>query len=245
MMFDELHDPEPLDVDLRQFAIVAERARAIRQRRTKIGVRAACVGFVAVGAAVFGSVIPGSGRDAVRLEPLPSFAPTTPITSGPTTVPDAATTSPSGVEPVPLSQAAMLPSLAPIELAEPVVVDAGGRNVEVYQDTSRRVCIRSAGTELGCSEPDVRLYATNLTEDGGADDDAHDTDAATPPAIVLVVDDDVKLNFLTVGAACAPGDRAGAPSTVRVWVCEGLDVDRATVEDRGFGVVVIATTPER
>lgn len=245
MMFDELHDPEPLDVGLRQFAIVAERARAIRQRRTKIGVRAACVGFVALGAAAVWSAVPGSGGDPVHLEPLPSFVPTTPTTSAPTTVPDAATTPTSGVEPVRLGQAAMLPSLPPIELAAPVVVDAGGRNVEVYQDTARRVCIRSARTELGCSEPDVRLYVTEVADDdGGADVDAYDADGATPP-VVVVVDDEVRLNFLTIGAACAPDDQAGGPSTVRVWVCEGLDVDRATVENRGSGVVVIATTPER
>lgn len=243
MMFDELHDPEPLDVGLHQFAIVAERARAIRRRRTTIGVRTACIGFVALGAAAVWSAMPGSGGDPGPLEQLPSFVVTTQSTAPPTTVQVTATTPTSDVTPVPLTRAAMLPSLPPIALAGPVVVEAGGRDVEIHRDASRRVCARSADADLGCSEPDVRLYVTEIA----AVDDGTDVapDASTATVHVVVVDDDVRLNFLTVGAACAPGDQAGRPPTVRVWVCEGLDVDRTTVEDRGSGVVLIATRPDR
>jgi hypothetical protein len=249
MMFDELHDPEPLDVGVRQLAIVAERARAIRQRRNKVGVRTLCVGVVALGAAAAWSTVPRSTGDPLRLEPLPtapstSIAPSTSTapTTSVTTAPHTATTPAVAIEPIPLLQAAMLPSLPAIEITRPVVVAVAGDDVEVYQDDSRRVCVRSSDAELGCSEPDVRLHVGDLAGRGG--DGALDTDAAGP-YVVIVVDDDVRLNFLTVGAVCAPGNQIDGRSTVRVWVCEGLDVARATADDRGSGVVVIATTAER
>jgi hypothetical protein len=233
MMFDELHDPEPLDVGLRQFAIVAERARAIRQRRARLAVRAACVGFVVLGGAAAWAAVPGVGGDTARLEPLPTIVPTTPGTIAPSTIADTAVPVTSDAGPVPLGEAAMLASLPPIELAAPVEVDAGGRKVEVYQDTSSRVCARSGDTELDCSARDARLYVTDVSAAGGEDWN------------VVVVDLGVRLHFVTVGAACAPGEPPGGASTARVWVCEGLDVDRAMVEDRGSGVVVITTAQQR
>lgn len=250
-MFDELHDPEPLDVGLHQFAIVAERARAIRRRRARVGVRVASVGVVALGAAAIWTAMPGTGGDPVQLEPLPPVVTTvpthTPTTIGrasattvPTTVPEARPT--ADVDVVPLGQAAMLRSLPQIELTAPVVVDVGGRTVEIDQDESGRVCIRAGDAEVGCSEPDVRLYAVQVDAPVPVDDAESDV---APLRVVLVVDDDVRLNFLTVGASCAPKNIVGGSAPVRVWVCEGLDVDRATVQDRGSGVVVIATTPER
>ena len=225
MTFDDLHDPDPPRPGMCEFAIVAERANAIRRRRAQIAVRSTCV-VLALGAAIT-LAFTRFDRDDGGMVPADTPSPTVPVTS----LTQTTTTSPPAptgdAAPILLAEASLLTGLPPIEMsAVPIPIGATGRSEIVALDDGQ-ICTRTdVGPVSECAPAGVGLYAVdeNLS-------------------VTVVADDEVRLNFLVVGATCSrtPLSR----TDVVVWTCNDLDVQQTTAEVRDDGIVVIASEQER
>ena len=91
MVFDELHDPQPPEPGIREFAIVAERAQAIRRRRAAWVVRVASV-FLVVGAVGSLYLLANRTETTPSGPPVATPAPRSEATGPPATQPAPAST---------------------------------------------------------------------------------------------------------------------------------------------------------
>jgi hypothetical protein len=222
MIFDDLHDPRPPRPGMREFAIVAERAHAIRRRRIRHTMRWACALIVVACGAGIALTVGGRELQTTNDPPGPG--------------PDAVVASAQ----VPLGESERIAQLPAVTLRQTVSLRSEAGAVELSQTADGRICASagSGSTALACAPPHTGLVAVELTVEPSSE--------SSSPSTVIAVDGSVDVNFLTVGVTCGrPGADPGIDLLVDVWLCDGLDVDRATAEAKAPDLVVITTTSER
>lgn len=234
MIFDDLHDPDPPSPGMSELASIAERAQEIRRERNRRLLRWACAVVIAVGGVAIATV--PWGRPSAPLQP-PGV--TVPTTTPPTTDEDAARStttvgaipSPATNEAVPLTDAGRLEGIPPVRLDGATQFAFANGSIELEQTSDGRLCGRllDDDAQRTCTAPGVSLYALPLSSAGASD----------PSRTVIAVDATVAVNFLTVDAACSAAFRPAVEVDVDVWLCDGLDADRATAVVRRDGLVAI------
>jgi hypothetical protein len=209
MRFDELHDPDPPEPGMREFALVAERAQGIRQRRAAWVVRIAGVVVVAGAAVAIYQVSARSGTTpsappvTTELSPMPSTAST-----------------------LNLADAQSASALPPIALGPGLLTISDEPLVEIFEATDGSTC----------TQADVTVHTPSCAP-AGAGFVAIEYGEGDATRLAIVVDPTVDVSFDAADAECTQGFPDFAVE--QVWVCAGLDADTTTVEIQAADRVVV------
>jgi hypothetical protein len=207
-MFDELHDPDPPAPGMHEFAVVAERAREIRQRRVAWVSRATSLVIVA-GAAL--AMFQVSGNDGPTSGPPATSAVPAAIT---TLDPSGAGATPSTVS---LGAAQSASALPPIVLGPGRLTISDDPLVEIFEATDGSTCADAA---VALSSP--------TCAPAGAGFVVFEYGEGEAARLAIIVDPTVAVGFDAPEATCTQTFPDFA--VVQVSVCAGLDADTATVE---------------
>jgi hypothetical protein len=218
MVFDELHDPQPPEPGIREFAIVAERAQAIRRRRAAWVVRVASV-FLVVGAVGSLYLLANRTETTPSGPPVATPAPRSEATGPPATQPAPAST-------VGLTAAQSASALPPIELGPGLLTISDEPLVEIFEATDGRTCVQTS----------VAISTANCAP-AGAGFVVIDYGEGAARRVALVVDPTIDVGFDDSSATCSRTFPDFA--VVQVVVCSGLDLATATVEVPGPDRLVI------
>jgi hypothetical protein len=222
MRFDELHDPDPPEPGMREFALVAERAQGIRQRRAAWVVRIASVVVVA-GAAV--AIYQVSARSGTTPSAPPVTTELTPTPSTPST-PSSRSPMPSTAPTLNLAEAQSASALPPIALGPGLLTISDEPLVEIFEATDGSTC----------TQADVTVHTPSCAP-AGAGFIAIEYGEGDATRLAIVVDPTVDVSFDAADAECTQGFPDFAVE--QVWVCAGLDADTTTVEFQTADRVVV------
>jgi hypothetical protein len=215
MKLDELHDPNPPEPGMREFARVAERAQVIRQRRAAWMVRVASVLVVAGAALAIYQV-------SARSETTPSGPPTTTRSTPAPTAPSTRLTEST----LNLADAQSASALPPVALGPGLLTLSDDPLVEIFEATDGSTCTQA---EVPVHTPTCAPAGAGFVVVEFGEGDAE--------RVALVVHPTVDVAFDAPLATCTRGFPDFA--VVQVWVCAGLDADTATVEVQAADRVVI------
>jgi len=248
-MFDDLDDASPPTPGLREFALVTERARAIRRRRAAV-VTWSTVASVVVAVTSTAWLVQHDVSDR-RVVSVPISIDGGPVET--TAPPSTAEVPPSSTEVGrhytfdEATEIADLPALtvtAPLEaLQDPTAPGL----ISIVGDADGRTCIQIDGgaTAEACVDRGAPFASLQWTPDPtlptlapGRDDQL------SPERLLIVVDADVQVAFFTVGGSCSV-TRFGEDAPVQLWLCRDLDPSAAYVEVVGPNQIVIGTTEQR